>query len=288
MTKALFALGALLLSPGFVSNLPGQSVTPSAPRSISNCASDLRGGGLDCALNRRMLIVVTLNGSEPSGALLNVIAMAAPSAGVFALTPQNATASDSAFYAVINVRRDPDGNYRIDRSIAGSAVKDPDNCRGYSTGIQDDMGFGASLALETQSLVRCVQNARGMGMDTALRPAPSQPPSAPMNNIPVTLSSGTVIHVRNVVVLRNQGESALTLYIETPTPASDRQRIAAEAKEALNFQLRSAAGQRFSMANVVVCRTQACLAMVERSPEMFLFGRAPDGTWQAMDLPDSH
>jgi hypothetical protein len=102
-----------------------------------------------------------MNGSEPSPALRSIIGMGSIAGGVFALTPNNATAADSAFFAVMNLTRDAAGNYRIDRSIAGAKVRTPDNCRGYSTGSADDMGFGAYLALETQKIVRCVQNARG-------------------------------------------------------------------------------------------------------------------------------
>ena len=88
--------------------------------------------------------------------------MAASAGGAFALNPTNATAADSLLYAVMAVRRDAKGNYRFDQSIAGSRVRSPNNCRGYSTGSADDMGFGAQLALETQKLVRCVQEARGI------------------------------------------------------------------------------------------------------------------------------
>jgi hypothetical protein len=87
--------------------------------------------------------------------------MGAMAGGAFALTPDNATEADSAIYAVLNVRLDAEGNYRVDQSLAGSRVKSPDNCRGYSTGVGDDMSFGAHLALEAQKLVRCVQGARG-------------------------------------------------------------------------------------------------------------------------------
>jgi hypothetical protein len=87
--------------------------------------------------------------------------MAATSSGAFALDPTNATTADSALYAVMAVKRDTEGNYRFDRSMAGSKLKATDNFRGYSSGRGDDMSLGAYLALETQKLVRCVQRARG-------------------------------------------------------------------------------------------------------------------------------
>jgi len=102
-----------------------------------------------------------MNGAEPSPELMSVIDMGSITGGAFALTPSNATAADSAIYAVMNVTRDADGNYRIEQSIAGATVRSPDNCRASGTGVANDMGFGAFLALQTMKLVRCVQHARG-------------------------------------------------------------------------------------------------------------------------------
>ena len=144
------------------SDLLAQANAPSTPRSISKCSSGLQGGGPDCAPDRRLLVAVTMNGTEPSPVVLTIVAMAASASGAFALTPTNATTADSSIYAVMTLKRDAEGNYRLDQSMAGSRVKSPDNCRGYSTGRADDMGFGAQLALETQKLVRCVQGARGI------------------------------------------------------------------------------------------------------------------------------
>lgn len=162
MSKGLLALTALLLLPRVGANLSAQSVPLTVSR--GTCSGGLRGGGPDCQSDRRLLVVVTLNGSAPSPLIQSIIGMAAGAGGAFALTPQNATASDSSVYAVLNVSRDASGNYRIDESLAGSGVKAADNCRGYSTGGSDDMGFGAFLALRTEALVRCAQNARGLGI----------------------------------------------------------------------------------------------------------------------------
>ena len=161
MKKVFLATFVLLSFHVVASKLPGQSNSPSAPRTISKCSSGLRGGGPDCAPDRRLLVAVTMNGTEPSPVVLTIVAMAASASGAFALTPSNATPADSSIYAVMAVTRDVEGKYRLDQSMAGSKVRSPDNCRGYSTGTLDDMGFGAHLALETQALVRCVQRARG-------------------------------------------------------------------------------------------------------------------------------
>ena len=162
MRKAfLGAVSVLLISHPIASPLRAQSTASGAPRLISKCSSGLRGGGPECAQDRRLLIVVTVNGSVPSPVMLSVIGIASISGGAFALTPSNATSVDSVVYAVLNVTRDAELSYRIDRSIAGAKVGSTDNCRGYSTGFADDMGFGAQLTLETQKLVRCAQHARG-------------------------------------------------------------------------------------------------------------------------------
>lgn len=161
MKNIFFAATSLILAtPSVASTLLAQASSPSA-RSISTCSSGLRGGGPDCAPDRRLLVVVTMNGTEASPDVLTVVGMAASSGGAFGLTPTNATPADSTIYAVMSIRRDSQRNYRIDRSMMGSKVRSPDNCRGYSTATLDDMSFGAYLALETQKLVRCVQAARG-------------------------------------------------------------------------------------------------------------------------------
>ena len=162
MKKVFFAATSLILATHIVSStLLAQASSPSTPISISTCSSGLRGGGPDCAPDRRLLVAVTMNGTEPSSDILSVVGMAASSGGAYALTPTDATAGDSTTYAVISISRDSERNYRIDRSMTGTKVMSPDGCRGYSTGRLNDMGFGAYLALETQKLVRCVQAARG-------------------------------------------------------------------------------------------------------------------------------
>src|SRR5690242_7001231 len=162
MGKAILgAMLGLISYHAFASPVGAQTPAGNPPRSISRCTSGLSGGGPDCAPDRRLLIAVTMNGAAASGEVVSIVALAASAAGVFALTPENATAADSAMYGVLNFTRDAQGNYRIDQSIAGSKVRSPDNCRGSSTGASDDMGFGAYLALEVHALVRCVQNARG-------------------------------------------------------------------------------------------------------------------------------
>jgi hypothetical protein len=93
--------------------------------------------------------------------MLGIIGLGSSAGGAFALTPGNATSADSTLYAVLNVTRDGQRNYRIDEKMAGSKAKSPDTCRGYTTGSADDVSFGALLALETQKLVRCVLHVRG-------------------------------------------------------------------------------------------------------------------------------
>ena len=54
--------------------------------------------------------------------------------------------------------------------------------------------------------------------ESAKSQAPSQTGQYPTNNIAVTLKSGTVVRIRNIVVFRSQNGSELAVYIETPTP----------------------------------------------------------------------
>jgi hypothetical protein len=161
--KSAFLAATFVLVSHYVdsSSLLAQTNSPSAPRSISRCSSGLRGGGPECAPDRRLLIALTMNDSDPPPVMLTIVAVASNASGAFALDRTNATTADSAIYAVLTVQRDLEGNYRFDRSMAGSKLRATDNCRGYSTGRADEMGFGAFLALETQQLVRCVQRARG-------------------------------------------------------------------------------------------------------------------------------
>ena len=109
----------------------------------------------------------------------------------------------------------------------------------------------------------------------------------PMNDIPVTLSSGTVVRIRNVVVFQSENESGgLTLYIQTPTAASDTNKVASEAKEVAALQLKSVARASMSTVSVAVCRTQACLEMHEIPKEMFSFTRQPDGSLKSEKVPE--
>ena len=110
----------------------------------------------------------------------------------------------------------------------------------------------------------------------------------PMNDIPMTLSSGTVIHVRNIVAFKHEDQATLTVYIETPTPPNQTDRVLQEAREVAAIQVKSPFGPNTSHVNVGVCRTQACLEMREIPTEMFLFVRQPDGSWQAGKSPTSH
>jgi len=117
--------------------------------------------------------------------------------------------------------------------------------------------------------------------------APVRNSPYPMNDIPMTLSSGTVVHVRNIVAFKHQDQATLTVYIETPTPPSQHERVFQEAREVAGIQVKSPLGPNTSSVNVGVCRTQACLEMREIPTEMFLFVRQPDGSWQAGKSPSS-
>jgi len=141
-------------------DLEGQSTSPSTPRQTSFCASGLAGGGPECAPERRLLIDVRRHGTGAAQELEGAVDLASNGAGLFRLTPEQATATDSLIYAVLDVDRDSSGAYRIETSIAGLRSKNSRNCEGHSTGSLPDLTFGAYLAVTTSQLVRCAEATR--------------------------------------------------------------------------------------------------------------------------------
>jgi hypothetical protein len=107
----------------------------------------------------------------------------------------------------------------------------------------------------------------------------------PVNDSPVTLPSGTVVRVRNVVVFAGPRGKDLTLYIESPTPAADSARLAREAKELVDLHRASGGLGPLARASVGVCRTRACLEMRQIPTEMFFFVAQPNGSWRAAEPP---
>jgi hypothetical protein len=100
----------------------------------------------------------------------------------------------------------------------------------------------------------------------------------PLNDIPVTLSSGTVVRIRNLAVFRSPNGADLTVYVETPTQSTDSARLASEAKELAGLQIRSPMIGTLTSVSVAVCRTHNCLEMREKPEETFSFIRKPDGS----------
>jgi hypothetical protein len=112
--------------------------------------------------------------------------------------------------------------------------------------------------------------------------APSQAGHEPMNNLAVTLSSGTVVRIRNMLVLQTpNGSRLLTVYIETPTPSTEPERLAVEAKEVAGIQIKSPTIGNLTSVRVAVCRTNGCLEMREKPQEMFSFIPKSDGSLEA-------
>jgi hypothetical protein len=118
----------------------------------------------------------------------------------------------------------------------------------------------------------------------------------PINDIAVALPSGTVVRLRNTVVfhggngsgsLHGVRISTLTLYIETPTPSTEPQRLATEAQELLGLQDKLPAIKDATIATVGICRTRLCLEMREIPQEVFYFARRANGSWQRQERPDS-
>jgi len=68
-----------------------------------------------------------------------------------------------------------------------------------------------------------------MSNDSGLVPSSTPGPSS---DTPITLPSGTVVRVRNLVIFKKLGgPNALTIYIETPTLEADGAQLAREAQE---------------------------------------------------------
>ena len=117
---------------------------------------------------------------------------------------------------------------------------------------------------------------------TAAAQVPAVPNPYPANNTPITLASGTVVRQRNLVVFRGRnGNSSLTITIETPTSATDSNRVSQEAREVAALHDEYARAQRIDRISVAVCRSQACLELREIAKELFHFERGADGTWSA-------
>jgi hypothetical protein len=126
----------------------------------------------------------------------------------------------------------------------------------------------------------------------AISQAPSQTGQYPTNDIAVTLASGTVVRIRNIVVFRGPNGNELAVYIETPTPSTDSERVASEAKEIAGLQIKSSPPSNLTTGelgsvSVAVCRTRGCLEMREKPQEMFLFVRKSDGSLEAEKQPST-
>lgn len=115
--------------------------------------------------------------------------------------------------------------------------------------------------------------------------SPVPPGPYPASDTPLTLPSGTVVRVRNLVVFAGSEGKALTLYIQSPTLPSDSVRLAREAKELVDLHAASGSFGALTRATVGVCRTQGCLEMREIPSEMFFFVAQPDGSWRAVAAP---
>jgi hypothetical protein len=102
--------------------------------------------------------------------------------------------------------------------------------------------------------------------------------SYPASDAPLTLSSGTVVRMRNLIVFGGNNTRRLTVVIQTPTPASEGARLAKEALELADLY-RDYVPQ-LNAITIAVCRTQACIEMREPSTEMFQFVRTVGGDWE--------
>lgn len=131
--------------------------------------------------------------------------------------------------------------------------------------------------------------------DDICRPVQSSPPTLgslvesmtdgpargpyPTTNLPVTLASGTVVRVRNLVVFHGNNTRQLTIMIETPTPVTDNRRLADEARQLAVVYRQYADNEQIDGITISLCRTQACLELREVPTERFHFTRGANGAW---------
>jgi hypothetical protein len=123
-------------------------------------------------------------------------------------------------------------------------------------------------------LVALVRQPRVVAAQDLFPPKPY-----PANNYPIQLASGMIVHQRNVVVFKGQNGTSITFSIETPTPATDSVRVAAEAAEIAKLLGDQARKQGASHMTIAFCRTRACLELREAPKERFSFVRATNGSW---------
>jgi hypothetical protein len=140
--------------------------------------------------------------------------------------------------------------------------------------------IGLSLRIVAASAAFFVCTSKG-----AMGQAPSQTGHDSLIDIPDTLASGTVVRIRNIRIFRSQNSSALTVYIETPTPSTEPERLALEAKEVAGLQIKSLMTGNLTRVSVAVCRTIGCGQMREKPEELFLFVRKSDGSLEAEKQP---
>jgi hypothetical protein len=119
----------------------------------------------------------------------------------------------------------------------------------------------------------------------AISQAPTPDSPDPANDTPVTLSSGTIVRVRNIVVFAGRSGKSLTFYIQSPTSPTGSARVAREAQELVDLHSASTGLGPVAQVMVGICRTQACLEMREVPSEMFFFHAEPDGSWRAVPPP---
>ena len=150
------------------------------------------------------------------------------------------------------------------------------------------------------SAIRVIILACVVALPACAKTSMSHPPAEnhpyPLSDVGVALPSGTVVRLRDVVVLQSgKGTGPLhgvpgntvTLYIETPTPSTEPERLAIEARELLGLHETFRPVKEATVARVGICRTRLCLEMREIPQEIFSFVRRADGSWTLQERPES-
>ena len=102
-----------------------------------------------------------------------------------------------------------------------------------------------------------------------------------MMDEPLTLPSGIVVRVRNLVLFEGGATRALTVYVQMPVSLSDRDVSMRAAHEIADLHLETANQQGITAIIIAVCRTQDCLELRGPPAQQFSFTRTTDGRWVA-------
>ena len=117
----------------------------------------------------------------------------------------------------------------------------------------------------------------------------TEPWPYPTQRTPLTLPSGHVVVIRNLVVSTQAGQSggAFSILYETTQPASEHAARQAEAVEVVELHRSWAEERDLDLMCAAICNTDAAAEMREMPEVVFFFKRGLDGRWMLDREADS-